>query len=144
MKRVFTILLSFSFCLALFAQPRMRHNPFYPTDEVEDQSEIHPGETIDEKLKKNFFLLAEVNKTTCYVGENLMATFKAYSRLNANSRVVKRPSLTGFSVLEMVDAYNNEPSVEKWKGKPYFAHLIRKVQLFPLQAGTYQLDPAEI
>lgn len=111
---------------------------------VLDQSEIGPGENIDQKIKDNFFLRAEVSKTDCYVGEVLMATFKAYSRIDANSQVVKRPSLTGFSVIEMVDAYNTLPEVEMFRGVYYNTHLIRKVQLFPLQAGHYTLEAAEI
>lgn len=111
---------------------------------VENQSELEPGENIDQKIKKNFFLRAEVTKTDCYVGEVIMAVFKAYSRLDANSQVLKRPSLTGFSVTEMVDAYNTLPEVEKYNGIYYNTHLIRKVQMFPLQPGTFVVEAAEI
>lgn len=111
---------------------------------VENQSEIAPGENVDEKIKKNFFLKAEATKTECYVGECIMATFKAYSRLDANSNVVSRPSLTGFSVIEMVDAYNTLPETEKYNGIYYNTHLIRKVQLFPLEPGRFELEPAEV
>ena len=34
---------------------------------VEDNSELAPGENADEKIKKNFFLRAEVSKNECYV-----------------------------------------------------------------------------
>jgi len=44
---------------------------------VEDESELVGGENIDEKIKKNFFLNASVNKTSCYVGEPVMAVYKA-------------------------------------------------------------------
>ena len=111
---------------------------------VEDNSELAPGENADEKIKKNFFLRAEVSKNECYVGEPLMAVFKAYSRLDANSQVLRRPSLSGFSVVEMVDAYNNHPDVERYNGENYFVHLIRKVQLFPLQPGSFTIEPAEV
>ena len=109
-----------------------------------DESELRPGENIEEKISKNFFLKAEVNKKTCFIGEPLMAVYKAYTRLNANSQVVKRPSLTGFSVTEMVDSYDNRAEIEVVDGRSYYAHVIRKVQLFPLQPGIFQLDPAEI
>ncbi|MEO8583148.1 MAG: BatD family protein [Flavitalea sp.] len=128
----------------LIAQRRPQSDPFDITNQVDDQSELKPNESVDEKIKKNFFLKADISKTTSYVGEGLMATFKLYSRLNANSRVVKRPSLTGFSVVEMVDAYNNDPDIEEIGGKAFYVHLIRKVQLFPLQAGTFDIDPAEV
>lgn len=111
---------------------------------VEDQSEVRPGENIDEKIAKNFFLRAEVSKDKCFAGENIMATFKAYSRLEANSQVLKRPSLSGFSVTEMVDAYSNQPDIEKFNGNYYYVHLIRKVQLFPIQAGDFEIEPAEV
>jgi hypothetical protein len=123
--------------------PGMYHiNPDDIDTEVE--SVLHPGESITEKVQKNFFLRVEPSKTTCYVGEPLMVVYKAYSRLNANSQVVKRPSLTGFSVMEMVDAYDGKPEVEKLDGRFYYTNLIRKVQLFPLQEGTFTLDAAEI
>jgi hypothetical protein len=112
--------------------------------QVEDKSELEAGENPDDKIKNNFFLKAEVSKTECFVGEPIMAVFKAYSRLDANSQVVKRPSLSGFSVIEMVDAYNNQPDVERYNGQYYYVHLIRKVQLFPLQAGTFTIEPAEV
>ncbi|HTE27631.1 BatD family protein [Flavitalea sp.] len=111
---------------------------------VEDESEIRPGEKVEDKIKNNFFLRANTNKTSCYVGEPLAVAYKAYSRLNSNSQVVKRPSFPGFSVVEMVESYDNKPEVEVIKGNAFYTNLIRKVQLFPLQAGKYELDPAEI
>jgi hypothetical protein len=126
------------------AQDRSRRERMELYDEVEDASEIRPGEDIDDKIRKNFFLRADVSKTDCFVGEPVMAVFKAYSRVDANSQVVKRPSLSGFSVVEMVDAYNNQPNVEKYNNAYYYTHLIRKVQLFPLQAGDFTLESAEV
>ena len=126
------------FCNILFSQDINRSGL------VEDNSDLAPGEDPDEKIRKNFFLRAEVSKNECYVGEPLMAVFKAYSRLDANSQVLRRPSLSGFSVVEMVDAYNNHPDVERYNGENYFVHLIRKVQLFPLQAGNFNIEPAEV
>jgi len=111
---------------------------------VDDESEIKPGENIEEKIRKNFFLKGEANKKVCYVGEPVMVVYKAYSRLNANSQVVRRPSLSGFSVIEMVDAYDNQPQIEKYEDRSYYTHLIRKVQLIPLQAGSFELEAAEV
>jgi hypothetical protein len=112
--------------------------------DTEEESVLHPGDNITDKIQKNLFLRIETSKNTCYVGEPLMVVYKAYSRLNASSQVVKRPSLTGFSVMEMVDAYDGKPDVEKLNGRLYYTNLVRKVQLFPLQEGKYTLDPAEI
>lgn len=112
--------------------------------EVEDQSELKRNENPDEKIRKNLFLRAEVSKTECYVGENLMAAFKAYTRLHTDLRVVQRPSLSGFSVIEMVDTYNSRAETEKYNGINYSTHLIRKVQLFALRPGDFTLEAAEV
>ena len=116
------------------------------TDEVNitERSVLQPGESIEERVRKNFFLRTEVTKTTCYVGEPLMVVYKVYSRLNSSSQVVKRPSLTGFSILEMVDNYDQEATIEKLNGESYYVSVIRKVHLFPLQEGNFTLDPAAI
>lgn len=119
-------------------------NPIDAYNSVKNASVVLPGENIDEKISKNFFLKAEVSKTECFVGEMVMATFKAYSRLDASSEVLSRPSFSGFSVMEMVDVYSSQPDVEKYDGQYYFVHLIRKVQLFALQPGTFTLEPAEV
>jgi len=120
-------------------------NNINPDDiDTEEESLLHPGENINEKIEKNLFLRVETSKNTCYVGEPLMVVYKAYCRLNTNSQVMKRPSLTGFSVMEMVDAYDGKPEMEKLDGRWYYTNLVRKVQLFPLQEGVYTLDPAEI
>jgi hypothetical protein len=120
-------------------------NNIDPDDiDTEEESVLHPGDDIKNKIEKNLFLRVETSKNTCYVGEPLMVVYKAYSRLNANSQVMKRPSLTGFSVMEMVDAYDGKPDIEKLNGRLYYTNLVRKVQLFPLQEGKYTLDPAEV
>ena len=137
------VLLIFFICLVAFREQLFSQND-NNAGLVEDNSELAPGENADEKIKKNFFLRAEVTKSECYVGEPLMAVFKAYSRLDANSQVLRRPSLSGFSVVEMVDAYSNHPEVERYNGENYFVHLIRKVQLFPLQPGKFTIEPAEV
>lgn len=131
----------FFICISCFSGSSFAQDE---SDLVEDNSVLAPGEDADEKIRKNFFLRAEVSKNECYVGEPLMAVFKAYSRLDANSQVLRRPSLSGFSVVEMVDAYNNHPDVERYNGENYFVHLIRKVQLFPLQPGNFTIEPAEV
>lgn len=111
---------------------------------VIDASEILPGEEIEDKISENFFLTGTINKRSCYVGELLLAEYKAWSRLNASSQVTRRPSFTGFSVIEMVNNYDTQPSVERMNGRNYFVHLIRKVQLVPLQPGNYTIDRAEV
>ncbi|MGZ5245660.1 MAG: BatD family protein, partial [Flavitalea sp.] len=113
-------------------------------EEVQDASEIKQGETIEQKIKENFFLVTEVNKKSIFVGEPVLVAVKAYARLNATSQVIRRPGFSGFSVIEMIDNYDQPPSIEFINGKNYFVHLIRKVQLLPLQPGKFKIDQAEV
>lgn len=112
--------------------------------DMESATELQPGEDVTAEIHRNFFLRTEVNKKDCYVGEPVMAVYKAYSRLSTTAQVTKRPSLNGFSVIEMVDGYDNKQEIEVYKGKAYYVNIIRKVQLIPLQEGSFSLDPAEV
>jgi BatD DUF11 like domain len=121
-------------------------DPLWPAapPAVEMDEVIRPGENIAEKIHKNFFIKVEVNKTECFLGEPIVATYKLYARLHSDSRVTRHPSLNGFSVYDMVDPSDDRVSVEKLNGKNFSVHIIRKVQLIPLQAGEVTLDPVEL
>jgi hypothetical protein len=129
--------------------PRMQPfgpDPFGPPgpETVDREDVLKPGENVKEKIRKNLFVKVQVDRNTCYVGEPIVATYKLYSRLRAESRVTKRPSLNGFSVYDMIDPSTDAVSVEKLNGKEFTVHTIRKTQLIPLQAGTIDLDPVEV
>ncbi|HTL10731.1 MAG TPA: BatD family protein [Chitinophagaceae bacterium] len=112
--------------------------------EVNEEYVLRKGERAADKIKDNLFVKLEVSKNSCYVGEPVVATYKLYSRLKSESRVSKRPSLSQFSVYDMVMPESNSPTIEKVNGKLYNTHIIRKVQLYPLQDGVFVLDPVEV
>ncbi|NCU03689.1 MAG: protein BatD [Chitinophagaceae bacterium] len=105
---------------------------------------LMPGENVKEKIAKNLFIKATVDKRSCYVGEPVLATFKLFTRLDSESKVVKRPSLNGFSVVDMEEPEAGLFSKEMYNGKMYNCYLIRKVQLFPLQSGELVIEPVEV
>ncbi len=121
-------------------------DPSWPTARppVDMDEVLKPGENVEEKIKKNFFIRVEVSKTACYLGEPIVATYKLYARLRSDSRVTRHPSLNGFSVYDMTDPSDDRVSVEKINGKNFSVHIIRKTQLIPLQAGDITLDPVEL
>jgi len=126
------------------------NNPFFglsvpeEAPEVNEEYILRKGESAAEKIKNNLLVKLDVSKTSCYVGEPIVATYKLYSRVRSESRVTKRPSLSQFSVYDMVQPEANNPSVEKLNGKLFTTHIIRKVQLYPLQDGSFDLDPLEV
>lgn len=105
---------------------------------------IKKGEDVRDKIRKNLFIKVTADKTSCYEGEPLVATYKLYTRLHSESKVARRPSFNGFSVYDMVDPSSLSSTIEKLNGKDFNVYLIRKAQLFPLQSGILQLDPAEV
>ncbi len=112
--------------------------------EVTEDYLLRPGEKATEKIRAGLLVKLDVNKTSCYIGEPIIATYKLCSRLKSESRVTRRPSLDGFSVYDMVSPEANTQAVEKINGKQFNTHLIRKVQLYPLQDGSFVLDPTEV
>lgn len=127
-----------------FTNPFSGYNIPEETTEVNEEYVLKKGESAADKIRNNLFVRLDVNKTSCYAGEPVVAVYRLFSRLKSESRVAKRPSLSQFSVYDMVQPESNAPTVEKINGKLYNAHIIRKVQLYPLQDGSFDLDPVEV
>jgi hypothetical protein len=105
---------------------------------------LAPGESAKDKISKNLFVRVSVDKKSCYVGEPLLATFQLFTRLESESKIIKRPSLNGFSVVDIAEPEAGILSKEKVNGKLFNCYLLRKVQLFPLQAGLLTIEPMEV
>lgn len=105
---------------------------------------LKPGQDPLKKIRENLFLKLSVDKQTCFIGEPLVATFKLYSRLQSKSNIVKNPGFYGFSVYDMIEVEDKVQSEEKLNGRWFDVHTVRKLQLYPLQAGIFTIDPMEL
>ena len=105
---------------------------------------LRPGEDPYEKIKQNLFLKLVVDRTTCFAGEPILATFKLYSRLESKSDIVKNPGYYGFTVYDMVNLADKMMTTENVNGRIFDVHTIRKVQLYPLQEGRFIIDAMEV
>lgn len=105
---------------------------------------LQPGEDPYQKIRENLFVKVQVDKRSCIVGEPVLATFKLYSRLESRSDIIKNPGFYGFTVYEMAGLADKQVSAENINGKLFDVHTIRKVQLYPLRAGRYIIDPMEV
>jgi len=105
---------------------------------------LKQGEDPFQKIRENLFLKLTIDKSTCFVGEPLVATFKLYSRLQSKSNIIKNPGFYGFSVYDMINVNDQEQSEEKREGHWFDVHTILKVQLYPLQSGEFTIDPMEL
>lgn len=105
---------------------------------------LRPGEDPYRKIRENLFVKVQLDKSRCLVGEAIMATFKLYSRLESKSDIVKNPGFYGFTVYDMAGLADKLVATEKINGRLYDVHTIRKVQLYPLQAGVFSIDQMEL
>lgn len=122
---------------------------FNPFDDAPPQPAFNDyilkkGENAAEKINRNMFIRLETDKTSCYVGEPVIATYKLYTRLKSETNIVKYPSFNGFSVIDLQQPDNNSYTTEKINGRDYNVFIIRKVQLYPLQPGSFELGQVEI
>jgi hypothetical protein len=103
-----------------------------------------PGEDALKKIRENLFIKLFVDRRSCFVGEPIVATFKLFSRLQSKSDIVKNPGFYGFSVHDMIGLDDRVKEIQRINGKDFDVHTIRKVQLYPLQAGVYAIDEMKI
>ena len=129
-----------------FNSPFAGVNPFediVPENPFKDNI-LRKGESAAEKVSKNMFIKLELDKTSCFIGEPVIATYKLYTRLKSESNLVKNPSFNGFSVIDLQMPDNVSYKKEKVNGREYNVYIIRRAQLYPLQAGNLELESAEI
>lgn len=95
-------------------------------------------------LKENLFIRVTVDKNKVYVGEQVTATYKLYTRLSMDMHISKMPSLNGFWMEDIEKpGGNNDHTEEMYNGRPYQVFVLKKAALFPQQTGTLKLDAAE-
>ena len=105
---------------------------------------LRPGESVSEKIRKKLFLRLEVDRKTAYVGQPISAAYKLYTCLNSESRVTRRPSFSGFSVIEAGEKEPDKPLDVLIEGTAFQVYTLRKVQLFPLREGRFLLESIEV
>ncbi len=104
---------------------------------------LKPSDNIEEKIKKNMEVKLITDKTTCYVGEPILATYKLFTRLPCESNIIKNPSFNGFSVIDLLQqTQQNNGEHEILNGRDYKTFTLRKVQLYPLQPGNIVVESA--
>ncbi len=113
-------------------------------DDINDEQVLKKGETARDKIQNNLLVVLQVSKKSVFVGEPVLATYKLCTRIRSQSRVVKQPTFSGCTVVEMTATEDPLPQKEKINGKMYNVYIIRQVQLIPLQQGTIQLGEASV
>ena len=96
-------------------------------------------------MQQNLFMKVLVDKRVCFVGEPVTATFlNCIQDLESKSDIVKNPGFYGFTVQDMINLDDRLTAVENINGKNFDVHIVRKVQLYPLQPGIFSIDAMEV
>ncbi|AYD47617.1 BatD family protein [Arachidicoccus soli] len=122
---------------SLFGDMGMDDAPPPTTDII-----VHKGESLEEATKGKLLIRILPNKTTCYLGEPILADYQFLSSVNCSWRPVKVPSFSSFSVADIQQ--NQYPFNVQVDGKNYRAQSVRKVQLTPLKTGRILLDSCSV
>ncbi len=109
------------------------------------QAEEQAAETeMTKQLQKGIFLKATVNKNSVMRGEQIVATYKLYTRITlTNYTPRKMPALTGFWSQDIESPQQLLFNDEVINGQVFRVAAVKKVVLFPQQSGTLELDPME-
>lgn len=127
-------------------------NPFAGMDPLEEDRSsadfndyiLHKGEDAAAKVSHNMQLRLQTDKTSCYVGQPIIASYKLYTRLKSESKLAQNPSFNGFSVIDLQQPDISAYTKETLNGREYNVYTIRKAQLYPLQAGPIELETATL
>jgi hypothetical protein len=99
-----------------------------------------------EDVESNIFMRATVSKNKVYQGEQLLVTYKVYTRLNiVDNALSKAPSFNGFWSEEVPNpTRQSELHSEVLDGIQYQVAEIKKTILIPQRSGTLSIDPLEM
>ena len=94
-------------------------------------------------LAKSIFIKAQVNKTSVFQGEQLVLTYKLYTRVDiVGNEPTKLPELNGFWSQDLKNANQNTPwTKELYQGVEYNVTPLKEAILFPEHAGNLIIDP---
>ncbi len=100
--------------------------------------------SLQEQLKDNVFLKVVTNNMEPYVGEQLVATYKLYYRVDVVDLAAdKLPDFKGFAS-EEVEIKNNQMPEEVVNGVQYRVATVKHIVLFPQRAGKLKIDALKL
>jgi hypothetical protein len=102
-----------------------------------------PGGTI---TSKDVFLRATVDKTDPFMGEEIIVTYRLYTRIPvSNYHIEQSPAHSGFWAEELTrDRTRLLQYTDVVDGIQYTVAELRKVALFPQRSGNLRIEPLEV
>jgi hypothetical protein len=96
------------------------------------------------EIAKNLFIIAEADKKSACVGEQVTVTYKLYTKVNiASPQITKLPVFQGFWT-EEVDIKNINFDVAMYNNERFRVAVIKKAALFPTKTGSLTVSSFEL
>jgi hypothetical protein len=110
-----------------------------------NETEDIGNERLPADISKSLFLRSHTSKTTAYQGEQVVLTYKLYTRAGiVDSRVDKLPDLNGFWNEDVKPQQQTQWRVETYKGLKYHVADVKKTILFAEHSGKIVINPFEM
>ncbi|MBL7904840.1 MAG: protein BatD [Bacteroidales bacterium] len=95
---------------------------------------------------KDLFVRASVNKSNPYQGEQIIVTYKIYTRIPVSEySITKAPGLSGFWTQDLLkDSKNLNQYRETIDGQEYVVAEIKKDAMFAQKSGKLEVEPLEL
>ena len=98
-------------------------------------------EDLDAEIGSEVFIKAEVNTTEARIGEQIILDYKLYTTRDIESyNLITESEYAGFFAQD-VRRFNSRVIKEVFEGKQFSTKILKRVALFPQQAGKLTIDP---
>ncbi|PCJ83021.1 MAG: hypothetical protein COA57_12270 [Flavobacteriales bacterium] len=106
------------------------------------QPKKQQSQSAGNDISRNLFIKLFVDKNKLYQGEQLIATYKIYTRMNiVNNDVAQLPNFNGFWTEDIELPSRATVETELYNGVAYNVATLKKSVLFPQRSGTLEVDP---
>ncbi|MCG3176780.1 MAG: hypothetical protein MOGMAGMI_01744 [Candidatus Omnitrophica bacterium] len=106
---------------------------------------LPPAQSSREISERDLFVRVTADKEEVYVNEPVSLTYTLYTRHSATFKgFEKEPTTTGFWVEEFPPDKTLKRTEQILNGSRYVVAVVRKISIFPTQAGVYTVDPGAL
>lgn len=101
-------------------------------------------EEIDQQIRSQVFVRAEVNDTQAVIGEQVILDYKLYTTRDIDSyHILGESDYPGFFAQD-IRRYDSRIIKEVYEGVQYSTKVLKRLALFPQQAGLLTVDPMQL
>lgn len=124
------------------ASNQPQNQPQQQQQRQQQQSNKQQNQISSTELNENLFIKVFSNKTKVFIGEEIIVTYKVYTRVNiVNNGINKLPDFTGFWAQDIESAKQGRLEQTTYKGVPFNVATIKQTALVPQKSGKLEIDP---